>query len=199
MNIKKRDLEMELAKVPSFEDPDPDLEQYPTPAAIAADILFYAYGKGDVAGMKVLDLGCGPGVFSVGAWLLGAGMVVGIDISEKALETARKCASSFGADIEFRLSDVIDVDEGADTVFMNPPFGCQNRKADREFLDKAMDSAECVYSVHKAETLDFVKEYATERGRTVVYNKIYKYEIPHTFSFHSKEKQIVDIVMVNIR
>jgi putative methylase len=199
MKVKKRDLEIALAKVPPFVDPDPALEQYPTPATIAADILFYAYGRGDIEGMKVLDLGCGTGIFSIGSWILGAGMTIGVDVSEKALATAKECAAAFGADIDLRLSDIDDVNEGADTVVMNPPFGCQTRRADREFLDKAMDSAECVYSIHKAETLDFVKEYATERGRAVIYNKVYKYEIPHTFSFHKKERQTVDIVAVNIR
>ncbi len=197
--MKKKDLEIALENVPNFETPNAALEQYMTPATIAADILFRAYSEGDILGMKVMDLGCGTGMFSIGSWLLGAGMVVGYDVSEKALTQARKTAEQFNAEICFELSDVNDVNEGSDTVFMNPPFGCQNRKADRAFLDKAMESSECVYSIHMAETLDFVKEYAESRSRKVVWDKMYKYNIPHTFSFHSKEKHIVDIVAVNIR
>ena len=197
--MRKRDLEMKLQSVRGFEDPDPALEQYMTPAVIASDILFTAYSNGDIARMKVLDLGCGTGMFSIGAWMLGAGMVVGYDVSESALKVAGENAETFGADVTFRRSDIRDVDEGADTVFMNPPFGCQNRNADRAFLEKAMALSECVYSIHMAETLDFVEGFCNDRGRSVTWRKIYKYEIPHTFSFHKKEKVSVDVAVVNIR
>lgn len=197
--MRKRDLEMRLQSVRGFEDPDPALEQYMTPAVIASDILFTAYSNGDIAGMKVLDLGCGTGMFSIGAWMLGAGMVVGYDVSENALKVAGENAEALGADVTFRRSNIRDVDEGADTVFMNPPFGCQNRNADRAFLEKAMALSECVYSIHMAETLDFVEGFCGDRGRSVTWRKIYKYEIPHTFSFHKKEKVSVDVAVVNIR
>ncbi len=197
--MRKRDLEMRLQSVRGFEDPDPALEQYMTPAVIASDILFTAYSNGDIAGMKILDLGCGTGMFSIGAWMLGAGMIVGYDVSESALKVAGENTEAFGAEVTFRRSDIRDVDEGADTVFMNPPFGCQNRNADRAFLEKAMALSECVYSIHMAETLDFVEGFCNDRGRSVTWRKIYKYEIPHTFSFHKKEKVSVDVAVVNIR
>ena len=197
--MRKKDLEIRLQSVRNFEDPDPALEQYMTPATMAADILFEAYRSGDVEGMKVLDLGCGTGMFSIGAWMLGAGMVRGYDISDSALSVARRNASDMGADVEFLKSRIEDVDEGADTVFMNPPFGCQNRNADRPFLKKAMEISECVYSIHMADTLDFVREFCEAEGRSVVSSKIYKYEIPHTFSFHTKTKKTVDVAVVNIR
>jgi len=197
--MKKKDLEIELQKVRNFEDPDASLEQYMTPSVIATDILFDAYSKGDIKDLKVVDLGCGTGMFSIGSWLLGASQVVGFDISDKALKVAEMNKADFGADVSFYNSDIINVKEGADTVFMNPPFGCQNRNADRAFLDKAMELSECVYSIHMASTLDFVKEYCGKRGRQVSYYKIYKYEIPHTFSFHTKTKKTVDVAVVNIR
>ena len=197
--MRKRNLEIELESVRGFADPDPSLEQYMAPATMAADILFTAYRNGDVEGMKVLDLGCGTGVFSIGAWLLGAGTVVGYDTSESALEIARGNAKSFGVEIEFHKADVREVREGADTVFMNPPFGCQSRNADRAFLEKAMEASECVYSIHMAETLGFVEGFCESRGRSVVWRKTYKYEIPHMFSFHKRTKMSVDVTVVNIR
>ena len=197
--MKKKDLEIELEKVPRFEGPDPSLEQYLTPASIAADVLFNAYACGDIKGLKVMDLGCGTGMLSFGSWMLGAASVVGYDISQKAIELAASHMNSIGADISFKVSDISGIQEGADTVVMNPPFGCQNRRADRDFLKKAMESAECVYSFHMAETLDFVKEFVEKHGRDIIYNKMYKYDIPNTFTFHSKEKHSVDIVVVNIR
>jgi len=197
--MKKKDLEISLQRIRNFESPDPSLEQYMTPATIAADILFDAYSKGDVEGLKVVDLGCGTGMFSIGSRLLGASQVVGFDISESALKIAEKNASDLGADVAFHKMDILDVKEGADTVFMNPPFGCQNRNADRPFLDKAMELSECVYSIHMADTLDFIRGYCEKKGRSISYYKIYKYEIPHTFSFHTKTKKTVDVAVVNIR
>ncbi|MBR6871016.1 MAG: methyltransferase [Candidatus Methanomethylophilaceae archaeon] len=197
--MKRKDLEMALQKVRGFEDPDPALEQYMTPATMASEILFDAYRAGDVEGMKVVDLGCGTGMFSIGAALLGAGMSIGFDTSDKALEVARYNAEALDVDVEFVLSDIRDVEEGADTIFMNPPFGCQNKNADRPFLDRAMELSECVYSIHMAETLDFVKGYCEKRGRQVASYKIYKYEIPHVFAFHTKTKKTIDVAVVNIR
>ncbi|MBR2093728.1 MAG: methyltransferase domain-containing protein [Candidatus Methanomethylophilaceae archaeon] len=197
--MKRKDLEMALQKVRGFEDPDPALEQYMTPATMASEILFDAYRAGDVEGMKVVDLGCGTGMFSIGAALLGAGMSIGFDTSEKALEVARSNAEALEVDVEFVLSDIRDVEEGADTIFMNPPFGCQNKNADRPFLDRAMELSECVYSIHMAETLNFVKGYCEKRGRQVASYKIYKYEIPHVFAFHTKTKKTIDVAVVNIR
>jgi len=197
-SMKKKDLEMALEKVPPFTDPVPSLEQYPTSATIAADIVFDAYSNGDIAGMKILDLGCGTGIFSIAAWMIGAGAVVGYDISENALSVARTYAESIGASVEYKQSDIQNVNEGADTVLMNPPFGSQKKNADRPFLDKAMECADRVYSIHMANTLDFLKEYSEEKGRRVVQYKVYKYSIPHTFSFHTKTKQAVDVVAVLI-
>ena len=197
--MKKKDLEIALEKVRPFTDPDPGLEQYPTPATIAADIVFSAYAAGDIEGMKVLDLGCGTGMFSIAAALMGAGMVVGYDISESALAVARSNAEQFGLDIDFRQSDIASVSEGADTVLMNPPFGSQRKNADRPFLAKAMEAADRIYSIHMANTLEFIEKYAEKNGRSLVSYKIYKYVIPHTFSFHTKTKQTVEIAAVLIQ
>jgi len=197
--MKKRTLEIALEKVPLFIDPDPALEQYRTPADIAADILFEAYAAGDIKNKTVIDLGCGTGMFSVGAKLMGAKKVNGYDLSETAVALAVNCSSHMSLDIDFDICDVEAVEDHADTVIMNPPFGCQTRKADRRFLEKALECGDCIYSVHMASTLDFVQEFVRERGRHAVSYKIYKYSIPHTFPFHKDSERIVDIVAVNIR
>ncbi len=68
--MKKRKLEMILEKVKGFERPDVSREQYATPATVAAELLYFAFMNGDLAG-SVVDLGCGTGVLAIGASLLG--------------------------------------------------------------------------------------------------------------------------------
>ena len=197
--MKKKDLEIRLERVRPFKDPSAALEQYPTPATIASDILFTAYANGDVADMPVNDLGCGTGIFAIGSKLLGAGTVRGYDVSSSALATAEENAADLGTEIEFIETDISGVDDRADTTFMNPPFGCQNEHADRPFLQKAMELSDSVYSIHMANTIGFLEDYVSSYGREIVARATYNYNIPHTFSFHSKTKQKVDIVVVNIR
>ena len=197
--MKRKELEMRLQRVAPFDEPSAALEQYPTPSTIASDILFSAYVNGDVCDKTVNDLGCGTGIFSIGAKLLGANVVRGYDISRSALDVARKNIELLNVDVELMECDVTEVNDRADTTFMNPPFGCQNRRADRLFLDKAMELSDSIYSIHMADTLDFLNEYIESKGREIVAYATYKYKSPHTFTFHRKEKKEVDIVVVNVR
>ena len=197
--MKKKDLEIRLQSLETFRRPKVSLEQYPTPSVIASDILFSAYAVGDIAGKKVADLGCGTGIFAIGAYLLGAESVTAFDIDPEALGTAKENASSCGCEIEFVECDISQVSGRYDTVLMNPPFGSQNKHADRPFLAKAMEIADSVYSIHMAVTLDYIEKTAAASGRSVESHKTYKYEIPHTFSFHSKARKSVDVTAVNIR
>ncbi|MCL2607711.1 MAG: METTL5 family protein [Methanomassiliicoccaceae archaeon] len=197
--MKKKDLEIRLQGMKDFNDPDPTLEQYMTPSAIASDILFTAYSEGDIHGMDIIDLGCGTGMFSVGACILGANNVRGYDISDKAISIARENAAAFGADVEFEVRDVRNVKERGDTALMNPPFGCQTRNADRAFIDKAMELCGTVYSVHMETTAEFLNEYVRSAGREICFQKSYRFNIPHTFSFHSKANHNVGVIMIMIR
>ena len=81
--MKKKQLEILLQKIPSFNNPIPGLEQYKTSADIAADIIFTAHQLGDIENKIVIDMGCGTGIFSVGSFLTGAKKVIGIDIEAR--------------------------------------------------------------------------------------------------------------------
>lgn len=56
-------------------------------------------------GMKVLDLGCGPGFFSVLLANYGC-QIIDIDYSDKMLEEARNNAGKFKVNVEFQKMDV---------------------------------------------------------------------------------------------
>ena len=90
---KKRQLEIELQDIPPHKSPKIDLEQYSTPSVIAADVLWNAHTIGDIEGMKIVDLGCGTGIFTIGSALMGAADSVGVDIDGDAISIAEAQAS----------------------------------------------------------------------------------------------------------
>lgn len=69
---------------------------------------------GDVTGKKVLDIGCGSGVYSVDFARRGAARVVGVDFSENMLKLARREAETHGAGgvCEFVRANFLDADLG---------------------------------------------------------------------------------------
>ena len=100
--MKKKQLEILLERLAGFENPSPEMEQYATPASVAADMLYLAYLRGDLR--VVCDLGTGTGILAIGAALLGA-RAIGVDIDMQALKVARANAARMGVDA-FALSDV---------------------------------------------------------------------------------------------
>ena len=46
-----------------------------------------------IPGMEILDVGCGSGIFSIAALLLGAKKAVGVDIDPTAVRTAAENAA----------------------------------------------------------------------------------------------------------
>ena len=197
--MKKKDLEMLLQTVPPFDNPKANLEQYSTPSVIASDVVFMAYAGGDIADKVVADLGCGTGILAIGAGKLGAKRVIGVDLDVNAITQAQANAKFMGVEIEFMNLDVTEFNEKVDTVIMNPPFGSQKRNADRPFLDIAMKVSDAVYSIHMSDTVDFLAKYVSDRGFYVDYQKRYKFEIPHMFSFHTKAKKCFDVSLLCLR
>ncbi len=158
---KKKHLEMAIQKVPKHPNPKVDLEQYSTPATIAADLLWNAYSLGDIADKKVMDLGCGTGIFAIASKLLGAASAIGVDIDKDSTDLA----SSYCGDVDFICSDICDLenDFDVDTIFQNPPFGSQKnakKGADLKFISKAIElSPKVLYSFHMASTEEFLISY----------------------------------------
>ena len=194
--MKKKQLEIALQQLKSLDSRDPKLEQYSTPADVAADIVWEAFTAGDVRGRVVADLGCGNGVFSIGLKLLGAESVTGIDIDPKAVEIARENARSLGLEIEFYVGEVSSFHGRFDTVIQNPPFGAQKRHADRAFIGKSLELAPRVYSLHNSGTETFVASMVEALGGRCLPVKRFKFEIPYAFEFHRKAKETVSVVLL---
>ncbi len=195
--IKKKHLEIKLERVPPHPDPKPELEQYPTPTYVATDILYNAYLNRDILGKKVFDFGCGTGIFSLGAAILGAEKVIGIDLDKKAVDIAIKLAEEWGLEdkIDFEVKDVINFKEKGDTVLMNPPFGSQNKGADVPFLNKAYKSSIKLYSLHNQKTESYVRKHIIENGFNIFWEKRYMLGIDKIFDFHTNESKDIKAIL----
>ncbi|MDV0445041.1 Ribosomal RNA large subunit methyltransferase G [Methanimicrococcus sp. At1] len=211
--MKLRKLEMALEKVEGFVAPNVNYEQYKTPATVAAPFLHLAFMSGDIAGKTVYDLGCGTGILSIGAAILGASGVVGFDIDENAVKSAEKNAEKYAgkmggeigdSEIEFIVSDISKIPEmiesgelkRADTVLMNPPFGAQEKGNDRPFLEAALAAGNVIYSIHNKGSRAFIEKFIKPAVVTDCF--ITEFPIRKTFDFHKKEIQTIEVEIFRI-
>jgi putative methylase len=81
---------------------------------------------------------------------------------------------------------------------MNPPFGSQQRHADRPFLDAALASAPVVYTLHHAPTRAFVEEYARERAFTATHAWRLSFPLRHQYRHQEKAVQEIEVVALRL-
>jgi len=197
--LRKKRLEILLSKLKSLQFPKMELEQYSIPANLAAEMLYIASSiYDDIYGKSVLDLGTGAGRLAIGAHLLGAKRVVGVDVDPSAIAIARSNGVEVGVKIEWIIADIEAIRGSFDTVIMNPPFGTRMRHKDRVFLSKALDVGKVVYSLHKRSTRRYLLDFIASRDGVVQGLFELNLEIPHIFSFHEEEKYSVEVDLYRI-
>jgi putative methylase len=200
--MKLKHLEMKLQRISGYSHPRAALEQYQTPAPLAARLLYHALMKGDIEGKTVCDLGCGTGVLAIGATLLGANCVKGIDSDPLAVNDAKANATLLDAEVAFIVADVPDAAlpvllGSCDTVVMNPPFGAQKAHADRPFIDLALTIAPVVYSIFNAGSAQFIETYTAERAE--IDERVGGvFPIKRTFSFHTRDVQEIEVEILRL-
>jgi putative methylase len=155
---------------------------------------------------------------------LGAKQVVGVDIDKDAVKVAfeNSVRTNLKEKVQWIAGDIDVIHGNFDTVLQNPPFGVQRRKADRKFLEKALETGKIIYSLHKCPEKDntlikklkasktriapvapppFLKNFIEERSGKIktVYAMIMT--IPHMFSFHTKSKHefVADLFVIERR
>ena len=223
--IRKLDLEVFLSKVKAHPSPKVHLEQYTLSESVAAGLLHMAaYVYGDILGKRVIDLGCGTGRIALGAAFLGANEVIGVDIDKIAVRLAleNSMITGFNEKLNWICGDIGTVEGTFDTVVQNPPFGVQNRSADRKFLKKALSISDTVYSVHNHPFVDkhlvaklkasagkmlavepspFILNFVEDLGGFVEAVYAMSLTIPRMFSFHTRIKHdvVVDLYVIRKR
>ncbi|RLF17566.1 MAG: hypothetical protein DRJ66_00455 [Thermoprotei archaeon] len=206
MRISKKQLEMIIDSVPEHPNPRIELEQYNVPGPIAATMLWIAEFKyGDIHNSIVADLGCGTGRLAIGAAILGAKHVIGVDIDIVALQVARESAYRLNVDhvIDWINCDVLELDINVDVVVQNPPFGVQKqlRHMDVKFLLKAMEIAKrSIYTLHKSnpKTRALLEKLIKEHGGKISEILKLKFDIKPTYEKHRKRHYVIDVDMYRI-
>lgn len=198
----KKDLELIIQEIPGYKNPNIELEQYITDAKIVAQIIWNAFLSGEIENAKVLDLGCGTGRFAIASALMGAYEVLCIDIDKNAIDVAIEYSKKLNlTNIDFLVQDVtkLVLSKKFDVTFQNPPFGIQSyRGIDIQFLRKAIEYSNIVYSIHKYETLDYVIRKVNEWGFKAKPIMIDEITIPLMYKHHMKMKHKVKIVVIKV-
>lgn len=190
--MNKKKLAIELSKLRPLKTLNINLEQYQTESEIAAELLWRAYMNGDIKDKHIIDLGCGNGILGAGALLLGAKKIYFLDKDKEAIEICKKNTKEFG-NTEYYNLEVEKFEKKADTALMNPPFGVQNRKADKSFLIRAMKLSDNIYSIHKIESKKFIEKICEENNFIVKDIIKTKFLIKRTYKFHTKDKYYVNV------
>ncbi len=199
MSIRsKKDLELVLSKLRSFENPSFQLEQYATPSSIAAEWIWNMAMLGDVAGRIIIDAACGPGILGFGLLLLGAKKVIFLDKDPRIINTCQENYRQLQAEYEigeaeFIVQEIQLLDVPADVIVQNPPFGTKVEHIDKVFLEKAFASAPLVYSMHKYSTKKFIEAISADFKFTITHFWRYDFPIKATFAFHEKPVKSIDV------
>lgn len=187
--MRRSDLVRKLARIPLPEHPRAELEQVTTPPEVGAELLFAALRWDGLEGRSVTDLGCGTGRLAIGAALLGASSVVGVETDEALLVAARAAARAADVRVEFVHADVREYGRPSEIVVMNPPFGAQRRHADRPFWERALSLAQrSVHAFSLADSRTFIARRAVAHRAHVLEMQPVAWELVRTFAHHARRK-----------
>lgn len=187
--MRRADLVRRLDRVPAPTTPRRALEQVATPPEAAAELLFGALAADDLEGRTVLDLGAGTGRLAIGAALLGARSVVGVEVDPALRPAAERAARAAAVDVEFVTANVADWGRPSEVVVMNPPFGAQTAHADRPFWDAAFRLAtRAVYAFALADSRTFIERRAVAADARVVATRPIAWALPRIFPHHTRRR-----------
>jgi putative methylase len=155
-------------------------------------------------------LGAGTGRLSIACAYFRPKSVISIDIDPIALQTLRKNL------IKYKLNHIIFplcTDIGSFeilnpesfmhskiTTIMNPPFGVQKSKADRQFLDAAFKFSNVIYSIHltNKKVHKFILEYTSKFGWDVNYTLPFKMFLERSFYFHTQKMKEIEVTIYRL-
>jgi putative methylase len=193
--LKLKKLAMLLESLDAHPSPAPRLEQYTITGEDAARFLWRV--RSWLRGSIVVDLGCGTGRLAIGAALLGASFVLGVDVDQVALSIAKSNAKRAGVEhvTSWLRASIPHLSIRGEVVVQNPPFGVQRRGADRAFIQCALNTAPLSFSLHKRTLKSqlFIKRLVEELGGAAEVLDSLQLKLPYTFPFHEKRFKLVEV------
>lgn len=203
MALKAR-LERQLSEVEDFEDPDERLEQYRTPASVAAHLLALADLQNDLQDRTVVDLGSGTGMLALGAAMLAPERVVGVELDAAAIERARwnELVVAPSTPVSWVRGDARapPVCGTNWTVIANPPFGAHrdNRHADRTFLETLVPMAAVSYTIHNEGSTEFIEAFSMDNGGRITHAYRVDFPLPNQFMHHEADRESIQAELYRI-
>ena len=143
------------------------------------------------------DLGCGTGRLAIASAVLGAN-VTGFEIDEEAIKIAKEYSNENELEIKWINQAVENIEDKFDTVIMNPPFGSQRPGADKLFLEKAMNIATDIWTIHLSETRKFIEKLVEKNNCEIIELYEFDYPLKNTMTFHSKDTKIENAILYHI-
>lgn len=195
----KKDLAKILSKLSKLNIKNVKYEQYETDPEIASFAIWFAYLNNDIANKTIADLGAGNGILGIGCALLNAKLVYFVEKDDNAVKILKENIKLMNINnCIIKKIDINDFNLKVDTVIENPPFGTKIKHHDILFLEKAMDISSVIYSFHKSNTINYIKDFCNRKGFDIVFEKKFKFPIKHSFSFHKKPIKYVDVSFIKI-
>ena len=199
--MKLKNLQSLLEGFEGPPEPKIELEQYPTPPRLAAEVIFDAATlRGDIEGKIIADLGCGCGILSIACLVMGAKEVHSFDCDPVSIEAAKRNLELLEFDepppIFFHECDVTKLEDvHVDTVVMNPPFGTRNKGVDMTFLQIAAKiSTGAIYSFHKTSTRNHILTVAAPKFMLQGELEMeVDFDLKKLYKFHKKDIKAVQV------
>jgi putative methylase len=195
-----------IQKTEPFSDPKVELEQYTIDAKCAVDIVYIAGVEfDDIRNCFIFDFGTGTGRLSLASAFFNPDKILSIDIDFSALKSLRSNAilldvwdkidpicteiSRFEPNLEF-LKEKINI-----TTIMNPPFGVQRKRADRNFLKKSFSLSDVIYSIHldNEKVTKFISKFANKHKWRIDFIFPFNMVLERSFWFHTQKKKSIDV------
>jgi len=204
--INKKNLISLIQNTACFAEPKIEFEQYCIDAVSAVDLIYFAgFEFNDIKHAIVVDLGSGTGRLSIASAFFKAEYVLSVDIDIDALKILYQNVKKLNlehiilpicADIKrFEILKRCTPSNIKITTIMNPPFGVQKSKADREFLQKAFSFSDVVYSIHlrNEKVQEFIKNFVSILEWRIDLIVPFNLMLAKTYEFHSKKTKEINV------
>jgi putative methylase len=185
-----------------FDEPKIQLEQYQTPARVAANLIHRAMMLGDITNKSIVDLCSGTGILGIGAALSGA-TVTAVEIDPAAISILRD--NMYKADVNLNIiqADVLTwiPPNSFDVALLNPPFGIQQKTyRDLNFIVKALSTASFAYVIVDGSPSNIEKLPRLLEKQKIAVDDFYLDEFPihNSYFWHTVKYKIHKVMVLRL-